>query len=561
MFLSPLITSPKVIMFYSIKAKMITLFSLVMICFTALLLVTIFINQRENVLNLELKKSSEISNMHANILSQEFAQYIAMLKMQSDDSQLKKNDPDKIKKILQRLMKVGNRNFVNAIYVDQNLNLVDASGNKNKVTNPLFLKGEEWKNKPYNITVPVNTFFEKKPVIIVAVPVLNDQDKWQGTLAVAVPLKTIIDKLSSIKLANGSYAWLADSNDLVVAHPAPSVVMNARLSTDDSVDFPGFYKITRQTKLQNNGYGRYYDTQLQESKIVTFSKIQNLPGWNLFVTTQEVEIFRGIYSIVYSALTISIILMIVFLFIISQLSNKVTGPIVRLTKDVKASVTAKSNFIRIIHSKDEIGALSKAFHRSLQKIHHHTTQLEEMVRERTKEISSKNSLLNEQNDKLEVQVSKDSLTNLYNRRAFNALVEKELSRAKRHHVSIALAVLDLDNFKNINDKYGHDTGDKVLCRFANELTTSMRKEDLICRWGGEEFVVLLSASTSEKVYEHMEEVRERVATMDFSPAPQVTFSAGMSTYREGESFTEWFKRADKALYKAKDNGRNQIVKV
>jgi len=547
-------------MFYSIKAKIITLFSLVMISFTALLLVTIFINERENILNLELKKSSEISNMHANLLSQEFAQYIAMLEMQSDDSSLKKNDPDKIKQILKRLMKVGNSNFVNAIYVDQNLNLVDALGNKNKVTNPLFMKNEQWKNKPYNITVPVNTLFEKIPVIIVAVPVLNDQDKWQGTLAVAVPLKTIIDKLSSIKLANGSYAWLADSNDLVVAHPDPSIVMNNRLSTTENPNFPGFYKIARQTKLQNNGYGHYYDTQLQESKIVTFSKIKYLPGWNLFVTTQEVEIFRGIYSIVYSVLTISIILMIVFLFIISQLSNKVTGPIVRLTKDVKASVTAKSNFIRIIHSKDEIGALSKAFSRSLQKIHLHTTQLEEIVRERTQEISSKNNLLSEQNNKLEVLVSKDSLTNLYNRRAFSALVEKELSRAKRHHVSIALAVLDLDHFKNINDKYGHDTGDKVLCRIASELTTSMRKEDLICRWGGEEFVVLLSASTSEKVYEHMEEMRERVAAMDFSPASQVTFSAGMSTYREGESFTEWFKRADKALYQAKENGRNQIVK-
>ena len=547
-------------MFYSIKAKMITLFSLVMISFTALLLVTIFINERENILNLELKKSSEISNMHANLLSQEFTQYIAMLRMQSDDSSLKKNDPDKITQILKRLMKVGNSNFTNAIYVDQNLNLVDALGNKNKVTNPLFLKNEQWQNKSYNITVPINTLFEKKPVIIVAVPVLNEQDKWQGTLAVAVPLKTIIDKLSSIKLANGSYAWLSDSNDLVVAHPDPSIVMKNRLSSTNNPDFPGFYKIVRQTKLQNNGYGNYYDTQLQESKIVTFSKIKYLPGWNLFVTTQEVEIFRGIYSIVYSVLTISIILMIVFLFIISQLSNKVTDPIVRLTKDVKASVTAKSNFIRIIHSKDEIGALSKAFSRSLQKIHHHTTQLEEIVRERTQEISSKNNLLSEQNNKLEVLVSKDSLTNLYNRRAFNALVEKELSRAKRHHVSISLAVLDLDHFKNINDKYGHDTGDKVLCRIANELTTSMRKEDLICRWGGEEFVVLLSASTSERVYEHMEEMRERVSTMDFSPAPQVTFSAGMSTYREGESFTEWFKRADKALYQAKDNGRNQIVK-
>jgi len=547
-------------MFYSIKAKMITLFSLVMICFTALLLVTIFIKERENILNLELEKSSEISNMHANLLNQEFAQYVAMLKMQSDDSLLKKNDLIKIKQTLQRLMEVGSGNFANAIYVDKNLNLIDASGHTNKVTNPLFLQGEQWQNKAFNITVPVNTLFEEKPVVMVAVPVLNEQSKWQGTLAVAVPLKTIIDKLSSIKLANGSYAWLADSNDMVVAHPDPSVIMNTRLSTENSADFPGFYRITRQTKLQNNGYGRYYDTQLQESKIVTFSKIKYLPGWNLFVTTQEVEIFRGIYSIVYSVLTISIILMIAFLFIISQLSNKVSDPIVRLTKDVKASVNAKSNFIRIIHSKDEIGALSKAFHRSLQKIHRHTTQLEEIVRERTKEISSKNNLLSEQNDKLEVLVSKDALTNLYNRRAFNVLVEKELSRAKRHHVSISLAVLDLDHFKNINDKYGHDTGDQVLCGIANELTTSMRKEDLICRWGGEEFVVLLSASTSEKVYEHMEEVRERVSTMDFSPVPQVTFSAGMSTYREGESFTEWFKRADKALYQAKDNGRNQIVK-
>ncbi|HBF45951.1 MAG TPA: diguanylate cyclase, partial [Shewanella frigidimarina] len=99
-----------------------------------------------------------------------------------------------------------------------------------------------------------------------------------------------------------------------------------------------FYKIVRQTKLQNDGYGRYMDATLNESKIVTFSKVDYLPGWTLFVTTKESEIFHDIYTIMYDVLVTSIILMVIFLLLISELSNRITKPIVQLTKDVKASV-------------------------------------------------------------------------------------------------------------------------------------------------------------------------------------------------------------------------------
>ena len=546
-------------MFHSIKAKVITIFSLVMIAFTSVLLITIFINERDRVLDLALENSTKISKMHANLLSQEFARYVVMLKMLSNNPKTKLGDKATIARQLQRLMTMGRGNFINAIYVDKNLNLTDVLGNTNKVTHPSFMRAEQWVGKQYNISVPVITRFEKTPVIMVGVPILDTQNNWMGTLAVAVPLTIISAKLAEIKLAKESYAWLTDSNGLMVSHPNKSFIMKNKLSMTESADYPGFYKIVRQTKLQNDGYGRYRDAKLNESKIVTFSKVDYLPGWTLFVTTKESEIFHAIYTIMYDVLVTSIILMVIFLLLISELSNRITKPIVQLTKDVKASVKDKKSYLKIIDSDDEIGQLSKAFHDSLQKIHLHTIHLEQMVNHRTQEITDKNLLLNQQNEKLEQLASKDPLTLLYNRRAFSALVDKEISRAKRHHFPVTLVILDIDHFKKINDEFGHNVGDDILCRFADELSINMRKENLICRWGGEEFVILIPEATSAMVFKHIEALRQKISQMDFAPIDKLTFSAGMATLRIEEPFKEWFQRADSALYNAKGSGRNKIV--
>ena len=547
-------------MFQSIKVKVITIFSLAMMIFTCLLLMIVFINERERVLDLELEKSTEISKMHANLLSQEFAQYVAMLQMVSDNPQLKNNDKPFITQQLKRLMVIGKGNFINAIYVDQNFNLTDVLGHKNKVTNPLFVHGEQWRGKEYNITVLMQSKFQKIPVIMVAVPILNNEQKWMGTLAVAVPISALTKKLSPIKLAKQSYAWLADSNNLIVSHPSEKVVLTTTLSTEESMKFPGFYKIVQQINLQNNGYGRYMDAAINESKIVTFSKVDYLPGWTLFVTTKESEIFRDIYQILYNVLVISTILMTVFLIFISQLSNNVTRPIIKLTKEIKEAVSGTLYHFDGVDSKDEIGELSNAFKSSFKKIRSHTEHLEKVVSERTEEISTKNTLLSEQNDKLEELVSKDPLTHLYNRRAFMSLLDKELARAKRHGSTITLAILDIDHFKKVNDTFGHNVGDEVLCRFANELIENMRTEDLICRWGGEEFVILLWEATADGTFSRMDQIREKISQIDFDTVGRITFSTGMVTMKEGEEFKDWLRRADEALYKAKETGRNKIVK-
>ncbi|XBJ49451.1 diguanylate cyclase [Shewanella sp. H8] len=482
-----------------------------------------------------------------------------MLKMLSNNPQIELGNKLTIARLLQRLMTIGNGNFINAVYVDKDLNLIDALGNTNKVTHPTFLRGQQWQAKEYNITVPLYSRFEKTPVIMVAVPILDEQKTWIGTLAVAVPLTVISNKLSSIKLAKESYAWLTDSNGLMVSHPNKSFIMKNKLSMTENVNYPGFYKIVRQTKLQNDGYGRYRDAQLNESKIVTFSKIDYLPGWTLFVTTKESEIFHNSYAIMYNVLIIAIVLMLVFLLLITHLANRITKPIVQLTKGVKESVNNKSSYLKIIDSHDEIGQLSQAFHDSLQKIHSHTTHLEQMVNHRTEEVTAKNLLLSQQNDKLEELASKDPLTRLYNRRAFSTLVDKEISRAKRHDLSLTLVILDIDHFKRINDMFGHNVGDDILCHFAHELSANMRKENLICRWGGEEFVILIPEATSDSVFKYIDQMRNKISLMNFAPVDRLTFSAGMATLGADESFKEWFQRADRALYTAKGSGRNCIV--
>ena len=547
-------------MFHSIKAKIITIYSLVMIAFTSLLLFTIFINERERMIDLELAKSTEISQMHASMLSHDFAKDVAMLTILSDDFDPIKNDKTTIVKLLKRLMGVGGNGFINAVYIDKNLTLTDVNGNVMKAENSTFLSGKQWDGKEYNITNPIITRFEENPVIMVTVPIRDKGNKWAGSLAAAIPMTLLSQKLSSIKLGKESYAWLTDAEGLVVSHPVTKFIMVNKISTEENINFPGFNEIVKQTKVQDSGYGRYLDKVLDESKVVTFSKLDYLPGWILFVTTEESEIFTDLYELLFNVLILSFLLMAVFLIFISQLSDKVTKPIIQLTKEIKAVVNSKRDYFEGVDSKDEIGQLSKAFQSSFKKIRLHTAHLEKMVNQRTEEISSKNALLKEQNNKLEELVSKDPLTHLYNRRAFMSLLELEISRAKRHGFVITLAILDIDHFKKVNDTFGHNIGDEVLCRFANELVNNMRQEDLICRWGGEEFVILLWETTVDVTLSRMNQIRENISGIEYDTVGKVTFSTGMATMKKGEAFKSWLHRADEALYKAKESGRNCIVK-
>lgn len=156
---------------------------------------------------------------------------------------------------------------------------------------------------------------------------------------------------------------------------------------------------------------------------------------------------------------------------------------------------------------------------------------------------------------------RDPLTGLANRRWFDERLAEEMAKAERTGAPLSIALVDLDHFKAINDRFGHAAGDEVLRQFAAVARKRLRRGDWPCRTGGEEFALLLPDTSEEEAFRIVDRLRQDVALTAFAPlrTRAVTISGGVACWRRGESAAELRKRADDALYAAKQNGRNRIV--
>ncbi|MGD0959840.1 MAG: GGDEF domain-containing protein [Methylomonas sp.] len=154
----------------------------------------------------------------------------------------------------------------------------------------------------------------------------------------------------------------------------------------------------------------------------------------------------------------------------------------------------------------------------------------------------------------------DALTGLPNRLAYNTRVEIEVNRWKRYKTPLALAILDIDHFKRINDNYGHKAGDKTLALVGQLLSSHCRQTDFAARYGGEEFVILLPSTREEQALEMTEKIRILIQNSGFNyngEAINLTLSGGISEFKEGDQLDDVFVRADQALYQCKQLGRNR----
>lgn len=152
----------------------------------------------------------------------------------------------------------------------------------------------------------------------------------------------------------------------------------------------------------------------------------------------------------------------------------------------------------------------------------------------------------------------DKLTGCWNRVRIEEILQQEMARQRRYGHPAAMLMLDLDNFKNVNDQFGHLAGDEVLRSFGQLLRTNISATDVPGRWGGEEFIVVLPASTFFDAAALAEKIRDQLENLSFSFMKGITVSIGVAACRATDSVEEWIKRADLALYKAKISGRNQV---
>ncbi|BBB25664.1 GGDEF domain-containing protein [Amphritea japonica] len=153
----------------------------------------------------------------------------------------------------------------------------------------------------------------------------------------------------------------------------------------------------------------------------------------------------------------------------------------------------------------------------------------------------------------------DSLTGVFNRNHLDNVLSQEVGRCLRYNQVFGLLIIDIDKFKSVNDTFGHATGDQVLQKTAQVLSQSIRENDTLIRWGGEEFIVIVLEADEQSLLCFCEKLRKTIEGEDYAVVGKVTVSIGATLFRESDSKEALISRADKVLYEAKEKGRNITV--
>jgi diguanylate cyclase (GGDEF)-like protein len=244
------------------------------------------------------------------------------------------------------------------------------------------------------------------------------------------------------------------------------------------------------------------------------------------------------------------------------ISAYMTRPV--LTISYQSTIAETLDFLKKHHFKravavDEEGRLKGVFtQKEIVAFTYHRWM--QILKEQQEKLDRINKLLLRQNLEIEKNSALDPLTGLYNRLKCSELFISEYTVMLQRHNTMSLILMDLDHFKRINDTYGHNTGDRVLEAVAETLRRNLRSVDIACRWGGEEFIILLPASSLEHAEMIADLLRREIARLEFPDHPiALSASFGVTEVRPGQSLSEVIEQADEALYRAKHEGRNRVV--
>ena len=186
-------------------------------------------------------------------------------------------------------------------------------------------------------------------------------------------------------------------------------------------------------------------------------------------------------------------------------------------------------------------------------------QLEERLQQANTQLQEQAEALAAQNQRLQLQATTDELTGLQNRYFLDQILDKLLDRADRYNETVSLVIFDLDRFKKVNDTWGHPVGDEVLQHTANLAKKHHRQADILIRLGGEEFAIIMPQTSLEGAIHGAEKLRQALESKPHAIAGCTTASFGIAERLRAESFKRWYKRADQAMYIAKESGRNRIM--
>ena len=274
-------------------------------------------------------------------------------------------------------------------------------------------------------------------------------------------------------------------------------------------------------------------------------------GWHVVISLSEEDASKTIHETTRAIIIIGIIFTLLTAVVALFFGKWIARPIVKLAITAQAIGEGLLETRAEVSLKDEIGSLAKSLNKMAKNLQETMTSRNELISEveRRKEVENKLRLLS----------TTDELTGAYNRRAFNDSLHTNISRAKRYSESLSMIMLDIDRFKNINDSYGHDVGDIALKGLVRVVSESIRQEDILARWGGEEFTLLLPQTGKDSALQQAERLREKISAHAFPKIDHLTVSIGLTEFQNDDTISSFLKRVDNALYQAKERGRNIVI--
>lgn len=307
--------------------------------------------------------------------------------------------------------------------------------------------------------------------------------------------------------------------------------------------------------------------------------LPGLPGlrWGTLVAGMGLErANRELMVLVGQAVLILLVIIVLAGGItVMVLNHQLVRPVGELA-DAAGRFAAGSLEARIrVKGSGELALLGDTFNDMAARIESYTRGLEEKVRERTRDLEAANTKLSRAmddiqhaNKRLEALATTDGLTGLFNHRHFKGLIDSEVNRSRRLNIPTSLVMFDVDHFKAYNDTHGHPEGDQVLKGVSELLRSRLRGTDVPCRYGGEEFAVILLDTGKQMAQAVAEEIRARIEATPFEgetisqPGGTLTLSGGVATFPDdAEDHAALLRAADEALYAAKHSGRNLVVDV
>ncbi len=372
-------------------------------------------------------------------------------------------------------------------------------------------------------------------------------------------------------------------NDLASMNLSHISTLLKQLVEREEIEGVSLVSDTKEMQLfEGRPYHRSVDEETIEEKednIIIATPIRLSEYWGTFslvysleVLNKEINKAREISKDkkkrnIENAVLLALIVFIIFSIIVFFWTKRLMHPILLLTRAAHNMTEGKlkgNEDLLHIHRNDEVGILAKTFKEMSLKLEKSYTELTELNENLEEKIKVRTKDLETSKDELKLLASIDPMTKLYNRRYFSEISDEMFDANKRKHNNIALILLDIDNFKNINDIHGHNIGDDVIISIANILVANTRKEDIVCRYGGEEYIIILPDVDLERSMNIAETIRELVEKMLINLPREkelrVTISIGvaMANMIVDNDIEIVINKADNAMYEAKRSGKNKV---